>query len=694
MAKNHTSNTAASLPNQALPKNGVDTVLAAFGKQLQPGQSVSFRLVKSHKALFQQADPVNTKNAPPSDFPLIAKFPESVVRPDLTRLPWMTGRFYEQDHQTVIDEDDEDETAALEQKQQRKRRRWGSSRDATQRQWVLQDEAEFAETMLARKERKVAPNHQGSTRYEATAEHNPSQYVMLELVPNSNSSTPVFQVTVLPTPYAVHTFSQPMARNAMSLTQAEQLLQDQRSQTVTRFMMHQNLSTNNANGVNQHRNILPFSGLAATRGGSNSSKARLLGKLQQQHAVGANAEDDDDDIMADVTFRNRRKGGGSRARKELITSMADESVRVDDEGVLGGTNDTEFGGKRHFGRVHVPTGGVAASAGGAGAAAAGSGEATGAESMAMSNDFYQRDVQAEYDELDYDANEQFDDDDVDVGETEVNVDSRGFGAGDDDDNDPDADDDDDEDDDDRDVSTGGAEGLASLAGFRAMLAKARDRTTSPTNVAGAANTTGTANAGDANGGAAAATSAATEDTKMDASKGGTDDDGNSADAAASDAATGSGTAADGAAALEGKKKRKDPAGGTGAATNPQGDDDLAQIMAAAEKSALAAKQKGTSGSPDNKGGAAGAIGAGKFTGLEVDETGQRLVTLEAIRREIWLNHGSIAMKRLMKIFNIKKKSSAERQESFKSLVRELCNMIEDPVSGRKLVLKQHYAHMG
>ena len=79
------------------------------------------------------------------------------------------------------------------------------------------------------------------------------------------------------------------------------------------------------------------------------------------------------------------------------------------------------------------------------------------------------------------------------------------------------------------------------------------------------------------------------------------------------------------------------------------------------------------------------------TMMEVDENGQRLITLEAVRHEIWLTRGRIPMKRLMKIFDVKKKSSQDRQTKFKEVVRELCTMETDPIGGRMLVLKQHYS---
>jgi hypothetical protein len=70
--------------------------------------------------------------------------------------------------------------------------------------------------------------------------------------------------------------------------------------------------------------------------------------------------------------------------------------------------------------------------------------------------------------LDYDANEQFDDDHVDIGETEVAIDTGGYG-------DEDEEEDDFEEFDLDEEVVAGAAGLASVAGFKAMLAKASEK---------------------------------------------------------------------------------------------------------------------------------------------------------------------------------------------------------------------------
>ena len=192
----------------------------------------------------------------------------------------------------------------------------------------------------------------------------------------------------------------------------------------------------------------------------------------------------------------------------------------------------------------------------------------------------------------------------------------------------------DEDDDDLDEDefmgekASGAEGLASVAGFRLMLARARGEIT-PEQAAE-----------QAEGAKAKEEAIAKRDAEL--------------------------------------QKKKDD--------EPQ--DHLAQIVAAAEKSREEAEKK--------KREADAATTKKTTTTLtnQVDEHGQRIISLEAVRREIWLHHGTIPMKRLMKIFDIKKKSPADRQNSFREAVKELCTMETDPVGGRMLVLKQHYANMG
>uniref|UniRef100_A0A7S2YEV3 Transcription initiation factor IIF subunit alpha n=1 Tax=Entomoneis paludosa TaxID=265537 RepID=A0A7S2YEV3_9STRA len=245
--------------------------------------------------------------------------------------------------------------------------------------------------------------------------------------------------------------------------------------------------------------------------------------------------------------------------------------------------------------------------------------------------------------MDYDANEQFDDDDVDLGEAEQIIDSSGF-------KDDDIDDEmDDSDEEDGDVQDGGAEGLASLAGFKALLAKARGETPPETE----ANPVQAKQAADQKRADNRKREKVDHMSKI--------------------------IAADEKARLDAERKAAQQRGGV--IPNPgQSADDAAMNTADAEMMDAAAapqEQQPTAAAP-------------KETPL-VDANGFRIITLEAVRREIWLNHGSIPMKRLMKIFEVKKKSAQERQDKFREVVKELCTMKQDPVNGRMLVLKQHYS---
>lgn len=68
---------------------GVDALLQSRGKTLKIGQEVRFRLVKGPTGV-RTADPINA-TAPIEDFPVIAKFAESVVKPDFN----VFKRFYQ-----------------------------------------------------------------------------------------------------------------------------------------------------------------------------------------------------------------------------------------------------------------------------------------------------------------------------------------------------------------------------------------------------------------------------------------------------------------------------------------------------------------------------------------------------------------------------------------------------------------------
>ncbi len=613
---------------------GMDTLLTTHGKALQSGQEIRFVLIKgpsSSRTLLH--DPVNSK-APKEAFPLVAKFPESVVTPDFTAKPWNAARFYQRDVPKA--QDDSDEEGQGSQAQPKKRWRARNQKDV-KRQWVLQEEVEFLETMMAKRQGtkgEDANRKPTSSVYEGAPERNSSQFVLLEANASIDNN---ITVTILPTPHATISFSQPKAVKTLSMSEAEQAIDDQRNKT-SRFMMH-----------DQQR---IFQGQAPI----HRSRTRLLGKFMAENNNGDEDNDlldnkgkkrvykrkrldegnDEDDIMGDLSFRNGK--GSAKARQELLNSFGND-MRVDADGVLGGANDAIFGQRgQKFGHFSMTQDKKSASK------TSGNTTKTGHDGNAMADDFYQRDVQAEYEELDYDANEQFDDDDVDVGEKDVVMGDSNFGGIDEDD-----DDDDDLEEDVHGETLSGAEGLASLAGFRLMLAKARGEIT-PEQWAELADKNKRHQ------------QAEEEDPHR---------------------------------TVENDKNKQEET------ENQDGDDDhLAKIMEAAEKARLEAETKKAaqeaaekarleaSETPKNGGSNSS---SSKANLLEVDENGQRLVTLESVRHEIWLTRGRIPMKRLMKIFDVGKKSSKDRQQKFKEVVRELCTVVTDPIAGRMLVLKQHYS---
>jgi hypothetical protein len=429
-----------------------------------------------------------------------------------------------------------------------------------------------------------------SSRYNGLPEANHSQYIILEAnSQNSDGQQGLGNILVTPT-HGYTNFTQPAKFKRLSMQQAEEAMS---STKLTRYMMHQN-NNNIAEGAGPKVNGATTNALAT------KSRSRLMSKLA--------ARDDDNDIMGDLLFREPTNRSTTN---EMLKGIGDADIKIDAEGILGGANDSEFGGKRRFGRM----GGVQKeegnnsnkkSKGGGG----GKGDVAG-EAVAMQDDFYQRDVGAEYDELDYDPNEQFDDDDVDVGAEEVVMDDGGGFAADIDDSD--SEDEEDEDGSELDM-TGFSSGFATSAGMKAMIAKANgEEIQPPIAVAPVAPLDKKSNFSDAN-------------------------------------------------ATSGSDRSEDEF--------PTG------------------KDAGKNGDQSGSGASRTSAQAGSSGVQQLDENGLRVITKEAVRREIWLHNGSIAMRKLAKVYNVSGKSDKERQERFKTICRELCNM-----SAGKLILKQHYSRM-
>ncbi|KAL3938089.1 MAG: hypothetical protein SGBAC_006916, partial [Bacillariaceae sp.] len=515
----------------------------------------------------------------------------SVPTPDLGSLPWSTARLFQQDIPKAEEDSDEETTEV--------KKRWRPRQDVPKRQWILQEQVEFLEHMMLKSQRKAIPKDQISSQYSGIPEHNPSNFVLFEV---SKTDGQVVQVTTVQPPESTISFSQPKGHKTLSMSEAELVIQDQRGK-MTRYMMH------GKSRMLHNPSAKP-----------NESRKRLFGKLSKINKADGDDEEEDD-IMGDIAFRNRK--GAGRTRKELLDSVGDAGIKVDSDGVLGGTNDGDFGRGQRFGRFKASEQKPNSNDNNAQTG----GESTkGNDGQAMADDFYKRDVQAEYEELDYDVNEQFDDDDVDVGETEVAVEGRGYA---------DEEDEDDFDDDGMEGERiGGAEGLASLAGFKLMLAKARGEVT-PDQIAESEEKR----------------KKEEEDKKL--------------------------------RAADANKKQK--------ANSNEPVDHLTKIIAAAQDARVRAEREQEERAKETT---AVPVPVSKDLVNRLDENGQRVITIESVRREIWLNHGTIKLKRLMKLFDIGKKSSKERRASFQGMVKELCTLETDPTGGRMLVLKQHYANMG
>lgn len=592
----------------------IDTLLNKYAKNVKAGETVTFNLIKGSN--LSSLDPLDPK-ASCVDFPLVAKF--GYEKPNLATT---SHRMYEQKVPLADDSEDEapEESSAEIHKdggQQswaaRKKRRRRSRPD--RRQWILEAENEFMESLGLHQKKKsdtADSNSNGiSSKYVGVAESNSSSYFLFEVHPStklhldagdkdfaSSMSTavegqpptdnpqhhPQLNIRVIEV-QGFQNFHQPSKVHTLSMQEAENLIGDQRAQ-ITRFMMHAKTAAASQASTAATSRLSSLGG----KGHVSLAKSRLFTKLMKKDA-GDDDDGDDDDVMADLKFSNRKKG--VRARQELLETLGD-GLAVDDDGVLGGAHDSEFAGKRSFGRIQVTTNNSETAAG----VTAAPTQSSTFEGNAMSDDFYQRDVQAEYEDLDFDANDQFDDDEVDQTEE---IDGSGV-VGDDEEEESDSDDEEE-----------GVSGLATLAGLKALMAKARGET--PLSIA------------------------TTEE-----------------------AAT---------AAIAGKRTatRED---GAGNVTSDQSSDEELP----ANKRPRIEEQKQASE-------------ATKPAAPTVDETGQRIISLEAIRKEIWLHHGQIKTKTLLKIFNIKRRSP-EHRKLFQEFVKELCT-ISKTVEGNVLVLKQHYA---
>ena len=463
-----------------------------------------------------------------------------------------------------------------------------------------------------------------SSRYHGLPEANHSNYVIMEAAQgggageddgdngNDNDDARPKGINII-SMHGYTNFTQPAKFQRLSMQQAEQAIS---SQNLTRYMMHQNgTSTDTPMAMPMHHNNHNHNNNHHADASKPKARSRLLHKLA--------AGDEDNDVMADLCFREAKSSSKSFNNSELLKGIGDADVKMDADGILGGAHDAEFGGKRRFGRMGSAAGIKQEEENNKKKKQDGNGDEHGndvaGEAVAMQDDFYQRDVGAEYDELDYDPNEQFDDDDVDVGAEEVDMEDAGGFAADIDDSDDD-DDDGEEDGDDFDLSGWGS-GFATSAGMKAMIAKANGEEVQPP-VAAVPPITPL----DGNGKQTSSSSTRMSDTN----------------------------------ATSGSDRSDD------------------ELLPTRTTDAASANQ--------NTAGAAGITTTA--SGVQLDENGLRVITKEAVRREIWLHNGSMEMRKLAKVYKVSGKSVKDRQEKFKSICKELCNM-----SNGMLILKQHYSKM-
>lgn len=350
--------------------HGVDSLVSTYGKELKTGEEIRFTLVKGPDRV-ALADPVQ-KKAPLQDFPLIAKFSESVVKPDFSEHKWQTARLYQQDIPKAADDSDEEEDPSQPKKRWRSR-----NQKEVGRQWILQEQEEFYKEMMDRRQKvssKSNGNNSGgddsssdkpntSTRYVGIPEHNPSRYLLLETnAGNDQAHTSDggvaqqnIQVTVLPTPFATINFSQPFATKTLSMREAADTLENQR-QKATRYMMHDKQRAFQGQApVYQSRSRLERKLMEKLSSGDGQDPSGgQAGKTGARRKRGWDDPDDDgDDVMADLRFEKRGKGSSaqSKARQELLSSFGDEATKVDADFVLGGANDSMFGSKgQRFGQ--------------------------------------------------------------------------------------------------------------------------------------------------------------------------------------------------------------------------------------------------------------------------------------------------------------------------------------------------------
>ena len=254
-----------------------------------------------------------------------------------------------------------------------------------------------------------------------------------------NGDTP--SISVMPM-HGYVSFTQPVKFKTLSMQDAEHAIA---SKNVSRYMMHGVLNSNKDNNVE---------GSGINSKPPKDARQRLLGNILHNKVD----KDDEDDVMLDVAFREQKVGVSLQTRQDLLSEFGDEDIKVDHDGTLGGANDSEFASGRRFGQIRNNSKKNQSDDG--------MNKATKDNDGAIADDFYQKDVGAQFDNVDCDCEALFDNNDEYMGAGEQeDYDAGAFADVEDDDTDGD-------DEDDLELGSIAARSFATKTGMQAIFAKA------------------------------------------------------------------------------------------------------------------------------------------------------------------------------------------------------------------------------
>jgi len=653
----------------------------------------------------------------------------------------------------------------------KRKKRWKRNQ-VPKKHWLLLTKKEWQQKVVYKKilsqdperalEMEQLLQNQRSIRYEGTPESTSGTYVFFRPQAKEDNT---YSIAISPV-HNITNFTQPAKFHTLSMEDAEKTIQLQRSSKIIgvrarllKFAEEATTTELDGGGVvvdattdttktgDTSTNLVLEGGdlsetklkkdssLSTQSNTNNTNKSSTKASTTKRKRYTKKTKYDPDDIMADLTFQKSRSGGStatnigsssSQSRKELLSSLGDADLTVDHDGILGGTNDAEFGGRRRFGRFNaqrvdprattnskIDDDGVY-NTGRDNTATATSISATN-DGMAMDTDFYKRDVGAEYDELDYDANELFDNDDVDMGAGEIFHNNDPDGGEGNTATDGVADGQDgllgNDDDDDFMSDDGGSDGEDDRVARQVWKdVFRRDEIAggnANTSVSAAITASGLGSSGGSlsslnNNGGGHHDAQQQKHNAVVATLGGVD------------------AVSDGERSIKSQnssasKNRKIPTSSSNittnidSSTNPSQQQqnetstsdnrqsDITGTQPPNVSSAAAASPSSSTATTTTKGGLSATLTNKKLVSspfdtsvIEVDANGDRLLSQTSVRREIWLHSGAMPFKKLKKIFKYKN-SDTKRKKQFQNILKELCTTRKDPVEGNMMVLKQHYA---